>query len=108
MGTPYLVAWYAMALLLSVAVWFLARKVRSMAGRGLLRTGVPAFGLAALPSTTDGWVPAALYFLVGRDFMESIGISLIIIGVIWSGLFAAYWLVLVYRDALFGNGGRGN
>ncbi len=108
METPYLIAWYALALLASIVTWFLARKVRSMAGRGLLRCFVPASGLSIVPAADGGWLPAALYFIVGRDMMESIGISLVSIGVVWGGLFAGYWLVLVYRDALFGGGERKN
>ncbi len=108
METHYLIAWYGVALLVSVATWFAARRIRSIAGRGLLRTGIPAVALAIVPASPGGWLPAALYFIVGRDVMESIGISMVSIGVLWGGLFAAYWLVLVYRDALFGNRERKN
>ena len=108
MATHYLIAWYVLALFASVATWFVARRIRSIAGRGLLRTGIPAVAFAIVPASAGGWLPAALYFVVGRDLMESIGISMISIGVLWGGLFAAYWLGLVYRDALFGGGERKN
>lgn len=102
METQYLIGWYLAVLVFSLLTWRATVRITHTASRILLRTLVPATGLAVLPLPGQ-WVPAIMYVFLGRDWLESLGIALIAVGVLWGGLFATYWLVLVYQDALFGN-----
>ena len=87
------VLWYGGATGLVAFVWRQSRGVRSWYRRWLVRTGALALGFTTLPLGRDGegmLFPMGLYYLVfGRDWFEVATGATIVIGLVWSVMFAA-------------------
>ena len=85
--------WYGSAMGAAVVVWRQSRGMRSWHLRCLARTGVLALGFTTLPLGRDGegmLVPMGLYYLAfGRDWVEAATGATLVIGLVWSVLFAA-------------------
>jgi hypothetical protein len=77
--------WYGFALALTVAVWMFSKRVRVGWLKGLIRTGVIAFGFTTVPLGRDGegaLFPMGLYYLSRHNWLEAALGATLLIGIV--------------------------